>query len=149
MKNYKYLYIKSDSNLYNQVIEMRYKVFFKPFKCSMDTVFDVLEKESIHLVCCYKNIVVGYGRLNIIRKIAQISQLVVKEEHRKKGIGYKIMEELTYKSRDLEIEKAILNAKIEAVSLYRKLGYKTIGEEFPSIKTGLPHIRMEKILGNV
>ncbi|AGK96838.1 GNAT family N-acetyltransferase [Clostridium pasteurianum] len=147
MASYKYLYINNDSGLYKEVVELRYRIFFKPFNCSMDMVFDNLEGESIHLVCCHNNIVAaGYARLNIIDKTAQISQVVVKEEYRKKGIGSELIRELTDKSRESGMKKIILNAKIEIVNLYRSLGYETVGQEFPSIKTGLSHIRMEKII---
>ncbi|MFT8312986.1 MAG: GNAT family N-acetyltransferase [Clostridium sp.] len=146
MVSYKYLYINNDSGLYKEVVEMRYRIFFKPFNCSMDMVFDNLEEESIHLVCCDNNIVAGYARLNIIDKTAQISQVVVKEEYRKKGIGSELIRELTDKSRESGMKKIILNAKIEIVDLYRSLGYEAVGQEFPSIKTGLSHIKMEKTI---
>lgn len=146
MASYKYLYINNDSGLYKEVVEMRYRIFFKPFNCSIDMVFDNLEEESIHLVCCDDNIVAGYARLNIIDKTAQISQVVVKEEYREKGIGSELIRELTGKSRESGMKKIILNAKIEIVDLYRSLGYETVGQEFPSIKTGLSHIKMEKTI---
>lgn len=146
MASYKYLYINNDFGLYKEVVEMRYRIFFKPFNCSIDMMFDNLEEESIHLVCCDDNIVAGYARLNIIDKTAQISQVVVKEEYRKKGIGSELIRELTGKSRESGMKKIILNAKIEIVDLYRSLGYETVGQEFPSIKTGLSHIKMEKTI---
>jgi predicted GNAT family N-acyltransferase len=101
--------------------------------------------KAIHLACVQNQEVLGYGRLTFENiDIAVISQLVVKENFQKKGIGKELLKHLMALSKEKGYKKVVLNAKIEAKGFYEKLGFFSEGDTFPSKKTGLSHIKMVK-----
>ncbi len=140
-----YILITSDNPFYRQAIELRYNVFFKPFNVGLDKVYDDLEEGSVHLVCIEKEEVLGYGRLTFADdNISVISQVVVKEDYHKMGIGKELMEHLLSLAKEKGCKAVSLDARIEVKAFYEKLGFHTEGDVFPSKKTGLPHIKMVK-----
>lgn len=145
MKDYEYFFINEGNYLYNEALKLRYNVFFKNANCKNDVLIDNLEKDAIHLICYEKGkTVIGYGRLNILGNRAHISQLVVDENYRKRGIALHIMNMINEKIISQNVKESFLNAKVDAIKFYEKLGYYDIGGIFPSKKTGIPHIRMVK-----
>lgn len=144
---YYYDYVNNEDELYRKAINLRYDIFFKPYGCSEDVTIDSLEESAFHLVCYNSNKeLVGYGRLNIKNKVGQISQLIVDLSYRSKGIASNIIEKLEIRCKELDVDKIFLNAKVEAIGLYKSNGYKIAGEEFLSSKTKIPHIKMKKFI---
>lgn len=142
-----YIFITTENQMYKQVIDLRYNIFFRPYNFGLDKVYDSLEKEATHLVCAHGSEVLGYGRLTFEDdENAVVSQLVVKENFQRQGIGKGILNYLMSFSQEKGYKKIILSAKVEAKGFYEKLGFVSEGDEFPSKKTGLPHIKMVKSL---
>ncbi|MDR3539432.1 MAG: GNAT family N-acetyltransferase [Desulfosporosinus sp.] len=139
-------FITRESTLYSQAVELRYKIFFAPLNISMDAVFDNLEEQSIHLVAHIGDTTLGYARLTIEKNLGQISQMVVDSFNREKGIGAELIKILIDKFVDMGVYDIFLNARVSALGFYKKLGFISVGQDFPSEKTGLPHRRMEKII---
>jgi len=144
---YNYRYINLEDPIYQQVLELRYNEFFKRFSTSRDIVIDEDENNAIHLVCTENNNLIGYCRLVLKDNIAYLSQIVVDEKYRCKGIGRKLINTNEHKAKDLGAAEIRLNAKVELLDFYKKLGYTSVGDVFPSKKTGLPHQTLMKKVG--
>jgi len=141
-----FLYIDIDSENYKDAASLRYDVFYKEFNLDPDIINDSQERNSIHLAAVAGGRVAGYGRLSIDGNTAQISQMVVHHKMRGKGIGSRIMTLLISRSKEERCRSIFLSARIGAVAFYQRFGFKCTGGQFPSKKTGLAHIRMERQL---
>ncbi len=74
----------------------------------------------------------------------RIRQMVVTEEMRGRGIGAGLMAALEASFAAEGITRFRLNARLDAVEFYRRLGFTPLGEPFAEL--GIPHQRMEKTL---
>lgn len=139
-----YLFIDKESELYDQAVELRYKEFFEQFNRPKESLFDEVEDKSIQIVACLQGKVVGHARLFIENSIGEISQVVVDKEYRGMKIGFGLITTLLDFASKENIKLMGLDSRVHAINFYRKLGFTTLGDIFPSWKTGLPHIRMIK-----
>ena len=74
--------------------------------------------------------IVGYACLRIMYEEAQICNVAVLPEHRRKGIATELMRTLADFGREKGCERAELEvnvANLAAVELYRKCGYAEVG----------------------
>ena len=139
-------FICEDSLEYRQACQLRYELFFEEHNLPFEIVFDRVANSS-HGVITKGDRVIAYGRLTEKnRTIYQIKQLVVAPAYQKMGLGTKIVLALIALARQKNAAKVILDARIEAVPFYQKLGFVTFGREHPSPTTNVPHIYMKKIL---
>jgi predicted GNAT family N-acyltransferase len=141
-----FLYIDADSKYYKDAVNLRFSVFYKEFDLDINVINDSDESTSIHLAAVAKEKVIGFGRLSINRGTARISQMVVQRNMRGRGIGGSIMNILIERSIEKGCRLICLNSRLDAVSFYGRFGFEKAGNEFPSERTGLTHIRMEKKL---
>jgi predicted GNAT family N-acyltransferase len=143
-----FLYIDAGSKYYEDAVNLRFSVFYKEFNLDENVIYDSDESASIHLAAVTGGKVVGFGRLSICGNTARISQMAVHRNMRGMGIGSTIMNILIGRSKKEGCRLICLNSRLDAVSFYRKFGFGKVGSKFPSEKTGLTHIRMEKNLGD-
>ena len=146
MDNKKFMFITTDSKWYNQVIDLRYRVFYKELGLPKNIVYDEKEKESIHLICRNSDRVLGYARLTINQYTAQISQMAVEPAVQKQGIGTGLMQRLIKKAEEKDCDKIFLNSRLHVIDFYKRFGFETVGEKFLSSRSELPHKKMVKIL---
>jgi hypothetical protein len=146
MDNKKFEFITTDSKWYNQVINLRYRVFYRDLGLPKNIVYDKKENKSIHLICKNSNKVLGYGRLTIKQDIAQISQMAVEPAVQKQGLGMGLMHRLIKKAEEKDCDKIFLNSRLHVINFYKKFGFKTRRDVFISSRSELPHKKMVKIL---
>lgn len=104
---------------------------------------DDFEADGLHLVCLNdEGELLGSGRLNINGKTAIISQMAIKKERRKQGMGRKILTEFIQKCKEQNLQEIQLSARKTAIEFYKKFGFQTVGNEYPSTKTGVLHQKM-------
>lgn len=65
MINARLIYAEPNTGYYSEAINLRYRIFFQPSGNSIESVFDNLEANSIHLLAIYNDEVIGYARLTI------------------------------------------------------------------------------------
>ena len=126
--------------------DFRWKILRKPLKMSHIPLKDNLEEISEHIMALdIKNSVIACGRvhMNNINE-AQIRYMGVSPQHRRSGLGSKIVRRLEDIARTSGANKIVLNARAEAVKFYESLGYAEIGPYESDIK--IPHSSMKKIL---
>lgn len=145
---YEYKFISRENSIYQQVLDLRYKNFFKKLNLKKDIVLDEDEEKAFHLVCVNQDELIGYCRLVVNENIGYLSQIVVNEKYRGQGIGKQLILMNEKKALELGVSQIRLAAKVEVVEFYYKLGYSKLGDVFPSKKTGLPHqLLIKKISG--
>ena len=124
----------------------RWDILRKPLKLSHIPLKDNLEDISLHLMGIdNKNNIVSCGRLHMNSSTeAQIRYMGVSREHRRRGIGKAMIDELESKALLQGAKKMVLNARSEAIIFYASLGYLETGPYESDIK--IPHSSMEKSL---
>ena len=84
--------------------------------------------KSIFIVVEINNIIVGVASLYIIekltRKMGLIEDVAVDSNYRGKGIGIKLIQNLTSEAKDMGCDKIVLNSSKDNISFYEKSGFK-------------------------
>ena len=103
----------------------------------LQTILDNITKDEKHYLCVVEedNQVIGTGvlliQLNIShngRPYGHIENIVVDSDHRKKGIGKKIVLHLLEKAKEANCYKVILNCIEKNIPFYEKYGITPTGE---------------------
>ncbi len=135
--------ISSEHELYENAVELRYRLFFKDFDLPIKIVFDELERSSQHFVLTLQGNLIAYGRLSKLEEAEfKISQVVVEPEMQRKGYGKELLAFIIKVAKDLGAKSLLLNSQKFATRLYESLGFAEIGDVYYSKTTGLPHIKM-------
>ena len=84
--------------------------------------------KSIFIVVEMNNIIVGVASLYIIekltRKMGLIEDVAVDSNYRGKGIGIKLIQNLTSEAKNMGCDKIVLNSSKDNISFYEKSGFK-------------------------
>ena len=84
--------------------------------------------KSIFIVVEINNIIVGVASLHIIekltRKMGLIEDVAVDSNFRGKGIGIKLIQNLTSEAKNMGCDKIVLNSSKDNISFYEKSGFK-------------------------
>ena len=137
MEEIVYKYIDYKSEIFKQIIELRYKILFEPYGKIKKYDYDDLDPISEHLVALDNGRVAGYSRLTNFNGKGEITNVVVNPEYVNKGIGSKMLNKHILKAKDCNIKGLCLHARIDTVDFYKKAGFQCRGEVFISEKSGL------------
>ena len=84
--------------------------------------------KSIFIVVEINSIIVGVASLHIIekltRKMGLIEDVAVDSNYRGKGIGIKLIQNLTSEAKKMGCDKIVLNSSKDNISFYEKSGFK-------------------------
>jgi len=84
--------------------------------------------KSIFIVVEINSIIVGVASLHIIekltRKMGLIEDVAVDSNYRGKGIGIKLIQNLTSEAKNMGCDKIVLNSSKDNISFYEKSGFK-------------------------
>ena len=90
-----------------------------------------LENEnSKYIVAHQNNCIVGFAGIWIAIDVAHITNIVVKKDLRKTGIGTLLLQELINMCKNLQIKEITLEVNehnVSAIKLYEKFGFKQVG----------------------
>lgn len=126
--------------------DFRWEILRKPLKLSHIPLKDTLEDISTHMMALDdqdKVIACGRVHMNNINE-AQIRYMGVSLEHRRIGLGSKMIDKLEDIAKTKGAKKIVLNARAEAIKFYESLGYIETGPYESDIK--IPHSSMEKLI---
>ena len=105
--------------------------------------------ETVHGVATDKGAVIATGRIHRIAGDPytwQIRYMATLPEYRRKGIGTMVLSSMERELLRGEYPERptllIANARIEAIEMYRRAGYISVGEQFDLV--GIPHIKIAK-----
>ena len=137
-------------------LDTLYEIEMKCFETEAFTkqqiAYLLADSNSVILVSKVKGEIVGFviGKINLDRKpaTAHILTIDVSPEHRRKGIGRSLLQEIekTFKHEGAKI--CCLEARennIEALSLYEKFGYERVGR-LENYYPNVHGIRFRKVL---
>ncbi|MBC3767132.1 GNAT family N-acetyltransferase [Neptunicella marina] len=135
--------LQNTDSLYKDALDLRYELFFREPDLPREVLFDDLEKNSLHFAIKERNSLYAYGRLSEESPgVFKISQMVVRPDMQGQGLGTRILAKLTHTACENGAQVIYLNARLHAVTMYQKLGFKTSGESYVAGRTGVPHIKM-------
>ena len=132
-----YEFIDYRSEKFRQVMELRYEVLFKPYKKVEKYEYDEYDDISLHLVALHKEKVVGYSRVTKTKNIEKITNVVVNLEYVNNGIGFNMIKRHIAQAKEDNIDALYLNARLDTINFYKKLGFECEEEVSISEKSGL------------
>ena len=133
----------TDSALYEETMELRYRTFFKDFDLPKSVTPDDFESESIHLALLIDRELIAYGRLSPLSQgVYRISQVIVLESHRGKGFARILLNKLIDRAKFLGASNVELNAQVTAQRLYESCGFLPTEEPYKVKLTGVDHVKM-------
>ncbi|MFP7494763.1 GNAT family N-acetyltransferase [Terribacillus saccharophilus] len=124
--------------------QVRTLVFVEEQKVPADLEIDELENESIHFVGYEDGIPGAAGRMRFVDGYAKLERICILKDFRGKRYGNDLMWTMEEEAKKRGMKKAKLNAQIQALPFYERLGYTTVSEEF--MDAGIPHKTMTKQL---
>jgi ribosomal-protein-alanine N-acetyltransferase len=91
----------------------------------------ICQQEAIEVwVGWYEDEIVGYYLIQTVGSEMELHTFAVKPEYRKRGIGKVLMEHMMFKAVERGVKDIYLQVRpsnVNAVKLYRKLGFSPIG----------------------
>jgi len=126
-----------------EVFDIRRKVFVEEQGISENIVFDEYDYLAIHAIVFQgtnQGKAIATGRMVYDGDSCTLGFIAVLKEHRGNQYGDFVVRMLINKAFNAGVERVIVNAQVENVDLYKKIGFIQEGEEF--IAEGLQQIRM-------
>jgi predicted GNAT family N-acyltransferase len=122
--------------------KVRELVFIQEQRVPEALEWDGLDEGATHLLC-----EVGGRAIATARMLTDghIGRMAVLAEHRNLGIGSTMLMQLMEIARERGLCEVWLDAQVQAIPFYEKLGFNAEGETF--MDAGIPHRRMRKTLG--
>lgn len=124
------------------IFALRHEVFVIEQHVPIELEIDEFDETAIHFLATIDEEVIGTLRMLVEGTCIKIGRVAVKENHRKLGIGKKMMEEAINYAKTNGCHTMILGAQLTVVPFYEKLGFAQEGEIFDD--AGIDHIMMAK-----
>ncbi|KMK76014.1 GNAT family N-acetyltransferase [Alkalihalobacillus pseudalcaliphilus] len=123
--------------------EVRTKVFVEEQKVAVEEEIDQFESSATHFVIYNESDKpVGAARLREVDGYGKIERVCLLQEVRGTGLGHQLMNQLLAHIQTTGLTKAKLNAQVQAIIFYEKLGFSIVSEQF--LDAGIPHVTMIK-----
>ena len=130
---------------FENALAVRLRVFVQEQSVPIEEEVDDQDNEAVHAIAELKGIIVATGRLILQQfPIVYIGRMAVDIDHRRHGIGGKLLRFLEDHARDIGGDKVILHAQEYVKSFYVSHGYEEQGEVF--MEANIPHVLMSKDL---
>ena len=137
-----YKYINYKDEKFKQVMYLRYYILFEPYNKIKKYEYDELDNISVHLVALDKDKVIGYSRMTNTHGEEKITNVLVSLEYVKRGIGLEMMKKHIIKAKEDNISYIYLNARLDTVNFYKKVGFQCEDIIRISARSGLPLQKM-------
>lgn len=128
-----------------KALRLRIEVFILEQHVPVEEELDAYDEDAIHAIVVEDGTCVGTGRLAQIDGTWKIGRMAVRESHRGRGVGRRLVRFLEAAAREAGIEAIHLAAQVSAIGFYERLGYTTYGERF--LDAGIDHRMMKKDFG--
>jgi N-acetylglutamate synthase-like GNAT family acetyltransferase len=137
-----YKYTNYKSKEFKQVIDLRYHILFEPYSKIKKYEYDELDAISLHLVALDKEKIVGYSRMTDVNGEGKITNVVVSPEYINRRIGFEMMKKHIIKAKEYNISYLYLNARVDTIDFYKKVGFQCQDKINISERSGLPLQKM-------
>ncbi len=120
------------------LLRIRHEVFVDEQGVPRQLEHDEQDAQAVHLLAMLADgTPVGTARL---LADGHIGRMAVLAPYRNSGIGTRLLETLIARALENGLAQVFLNAQVQAVPFYRRLGFDPVGEVFDD--AGIPHRRM-------
>ncbi len=125
-----------------RAFQIRRIVFMDEQQVPEEEEFDQFEKESVHFLAFLEDEPCGAARWRKTGEGCKLERFAVLKEFRGKGVGMalvrSVIDDIRMDDNDLPM---YLNAQVDAVPLYEKFGFTSVGDIF--MECDIKHQRME------
>jgi len=119
--------------------EVRAKVFIQEQGVAREVEWDGQDDTAEHFLAINEaGLTIGCARL---LPSGQIGRMAVLVEHRRSGIGFRLLQTAVDHAKELGFRKVFLHAQTHAEPFYRRGGFLPTGDEF--MEAGIAHQNME------
>ena len=132
------------SALYRTACVLREEVLRRPIGLALAEADTAPDAAALHLVAHAGGAVVGCVQAVSEGRAAKLRQMAVRADKRRQGLGRALVERLEAELRGRGIAEIHLNARVEALPFYERLGFLAEGPVFIDIR--VPHRHMRKPL---
>ncbi|MBX3169545.1 MAG: GNAT family N-acetyltransferase [Candidatus Eremiobacteraeota bacterium] len=127
-----------------QALDIRRRVFVEEQGVPAELELDAQDGGAVHWLGWRAGQAVGTARLVRFADVAKVGRVAVLPEWRSSGLGRELMEEIHGWAKDQPLRQILLDAQVNVIPFYAKLGYQTEGEIFE--EAGILHQRMVRWL---
>lgn len=128
-----------------QAFAIRRKVFIEEQNVPEEMELDEWDGQATHFLAFEENEPIGTCRLRFLDpQTGKAERVAVLRTKRNTGAGKKLMQALELHASEKGAHTIVLNAQIQVVPFYEKLGYQATGAPF--FEAGIKHIPMKKEL---
>lgn len=121
---------------------VRIAVFVEEQQIPREEELDDLDDIAVHCIGYLDGVAVAAGRLVVMDGYGKIGRMAVLAQHRGKGLGARVLEELEREGAARGIRAFRLSAQLSARGFYDRRDYLAVGDVYDEV--GIPHIAMEK-----
>ena len=126
---------------FEQALAIRYQVFVVEQGVPVDEEKDELDAKAQHYLAFLAERAVGTARLvRYNDTTAKVGRVALLDSTRGSGLGKLLMRHLERAAREQGFRSIVLDAQIQVIGFYEKLGYVAEGPEF--LDAGIVHRRM-------
>jgi predicted GNAT family N-acyltransferase len=133
----------TDTTTLQTVFQIRKTVFVAEQNVPEDEEYDEFENIARHFLAFFDTVPCGTARWRFTEKGIKLERFAVLKEFRGKGIGHQLVESVLQDVKthsEFSKQKIYLNAQLDAISLYRKSGFRKVGEMF--LECDIKHYQM-------
>jgi predicted GNAT family N-acyltransferase len=141
----------------DQILDLRWRVLYEPhglLRGSERDQYDDIESypETIYGFAKTSGLVVASGRMHQLEdepSTLQLAHMAVEPQFQGRGLGGKLLHTMEDRARQEfpDAEKILLGARQKAQNFYTRAGFTALaGTEYEGPVSGLPHIKMYKML---
>ncbi|MBS2038004.1 GNAT family N-acetyltransferase [bacterium] len=127
-----------------QAFRIRKQVFVEEQGVPAQLELDAKDEQAVHWLLWREGEPVATARLLRQDKQGKVGRVAVLPEWRSHGLGREVMEEIHNWGQRQGLEKIVLDAQVQVIAFYEKLGYESVGEPFE--EAGILHKRMVRWL---
>lgn len=125
--------------------QVRTIVFVDEQKVPREEEIDQFEDDCIHFVALDEDVPVGACRWRFTKKGVKLERFAVLSSYRGKGVGSKLVEAVLddiQSNPGFHGQSLYLHSQLDAIPLYKKYGFKKVGEMFE--ECDIKHYKMVK-----
>ena len=128
-----------------EILQLRVNVFVVEQNCAYEDL-DSRDQDALHVWLEDEEGIEAYLRImdrGVVSPYVSIGRVIACK--RRQGLATELLKEaIVIARKEFQADKIYLEAQVYAKSLYEKLGFVQVSEEF--LEDGIPHIRMLKEL---
>ena len=125
---------------YDEILDVRHRVFVREQKVPSSLEFDELDGEATHVIVKLRNETIGCARIRSIEGKLKLERIAILKEHRKKGFGTRLVNYLIEYCKRRKIKEIVIHAQYSRKRFYEGFGFQWRGAPFS--EAGIKHIEM-------